>query len=62
VVSDIRNFIDAHKQVDFRQFFFERLAGKVALPDDPFKGLRPALPRGDAEAEKGMTERSRESG
>lgn len=26
--------------------FFERLAGRVALPDDPFGGLRPQLPRG----------------
>ena len=43
------------------EVFFERLAGKVALPDDPFKGLRPALPQGDVKAEKGMMERSRES-
>ena len=26
--------------------FFERLAGRLALQDDPFGGLRPALPEG----------------
>lgn len=26
--------------------FFERLAGRISSPDDPFAGLRPALPEG----------------
>jgi hypothetical protein len=25
--------------------FFERLAGRISSPEDPFKGLRPALPQ-----------------